>query len=231
MKTANHPLDIAYYEKLIIEEHLLYKPQDLHLKMALDALYLMKKAEAFQFLPERNIITEQNAKTLELEIGILVNSIKELKDPIVNALTQINHTRSFLHLVQYCITKAHIPDYNPFKQPDPYANVSLSSDEWDATCLIATRLGLKPLKTRLFESERGVYAFSPFTNDSHAKQIALLFNVNLVVTSISVKAAIGCFDHLGVELPINTDLKALKRQAICLCALKYIKNVQEIPLT
>ena len=228
MLSHSTPFDISYYERVITEEHLLCHPHSLHLKMALDALYLMRKADVLTFFPEKGIITEQNQKALELETGILLNSIKEMKDPVVKALIHLNSTRSYLHLIQYCITKAYLPHYNPFKAPDPFVNVNLTSDEWDATCVIAHRFGLKPLKTRLFESERGTYAFSPFNNDGHAKQVATLFNVNIVVTSISVKASVGCFDHLMVELPLNDTLDKLKRQAICLAALKYIQNVQEI---
>lgn len=230
MMTRNTPFDIAYYEKLITQEHLLYQPHHLHLKMALDALYLMRKAECFTFFPVQAVINADNAKTLELEIGILLNSIKELKDPVVKALVQINNTKSFLDLVQYCITKSVIPHYNPYRQPDPFANVSLTAEEWEGTCCIATRLGMKPLQNRLFESERGTYAFSPLTNEGHATQVAKLFNINVVVTSISVKAAIGCFDHLGVELPIEADLSSVKRKAIMLAAVKYIRGVQEIPV-
>lgn len=202
-------------------------------RLALSIIYFLKKMKVESFYPDRPVITPDQVTDHQLELGVLFNAVAETKDSSIKALLLVNTTMSYQESLVYCVMKLAEPTFSPYNVPDPQLTASVLSDEaWDIVKLIGSNFGMKALPSREFTIETGKVWFDPWSNSADAQRVAKKFVINVIDGSMGVKASIGGFGSLGVDILYSKDVphEATKREAICRAAQQYILRNQSIDL-
>lgn len=202
-------------------------------RLALSIVYFLKKMKVDRFHPERPVIVEAQVEAHQLELGVLFNAVAEAKDSSVKALLLVNTTMSYQEALVYCVMKLSEPTFSPYHPVEGRLTASVLSEEaWGIVKLIGHRFGMKALPSREFQIETGTVWFDPWSKSEDALRVADEFKINTIEGSMSVKASIGGFSSLGVDIMYSKEVPhdATKREAICRAAEQYILRNQSVDL-